>query len=245
MGEVRGGGRGAMDGNVMTEEQLEDLRRQISIYATICEQLVEMHKSHHHPFSGTRLGSLNSDLLMTSNIHRIAARQRWSPTAIQLQILENIFGQGNGIPSKQRIKEITIQLTQHGQVSETNVYNWFQNRRARSKRKQPPTSSVVAGSEFEEEIESPSEKETCYEKLPSIVDDLPFHTTESSSQVRRYIDPEPKITEGMSQVHDTDSLDQMSFYQSILSNPRIDHLAGMMESPGSCSPFRSGESSGM
>jgi hypothetical protein len=30
---------------VMTEEQLETLRRQISVYSTICQQLVEMHKA--------------------------------------------------------------------------------------------------------------------------------------------------------------------------------------------------------
>lgn len=30
---------------VMTDEQMELLRRQISVYATICDQLVEMHKA--------------------------------------------------------------------------------------------------------------------------------------------------------------------------------------------------------
>ncbi|KAG0582182.1 hypothetical protein KC19_3G040400 [Ceratodon purpureus] len=30
---------------VMTDEQLETLRRQISVYSTICQQLVEMHKA--------------------------------------------------------------------------------------------------------------------------------------------------------------------------------------------------------
>jgi len=30
---------------VMTDEQMELLRQQISVYATICEQLVEMHKA--------------------------------------------------------------------------------------------------------------------------------------------------------------------------------------------------------
>lgn len=30
---------------VMTDEQLETLRKQIAVYATICEQLVEMHKT--------------------------------------------------------------------------------------------------------------------------------------------------------------------------------------------------------
>jgi hypothetical protein len=30
---------------VMTDEQMETLRRQISVYSTICQQLVEMHKA--------------------------------------------------------------------------------------------------------------------------------------------------------------------------------------------------------
>lgn len=44
------GGEAIGDNNVpymkvMTDEQLELLRKQISIYATICENLVEMHKA--------------------------------------------------------------------------------------------------------------------------------------------------------------------------------------------------------
>lgn len=44
------GGEAIGDNNVpymkvMTDEQLEMLRKQISIYATICENLVEMHKA--------------------------------------------------------------------------------------------------------------------------------------------------------------------------------------------------------
>lgn len=38
-------GEGALYVQVMTDEQMEVLRRQISVYATICEQLVEMHKA--------------------------------------------------------------------------------------------------------------------------------------------------------------------------------------------------------
>lgn len=72
---------------------------------------------------------------------KIAARQRWSPTPVQLQILEGIFDECGGTPGKQRIQIITTELAQHGQISETNVYNWFQNRRARMKRKQPPPPS--------------------------------------------------------------------------------------------------------
>lgn len=40
-----GGGGGGMFVKVMTDEQMEVLRKQIAVYATICEQLVELHKS--------------------------------------------------------------------------------------------------------------------------------------------------------------------------------------------------------
>jgi len=36
---------GSLYVKVMTDEQMELLRQQISVYATICEQLVEMHKA--------------------------------------------------------------------------------------------------------------------------------------------------------------------------------------------------------
>ena len=38
-------GIGGLYVKVMTDEQMELLRHQISVYATICEQLVEMHKA--------------------------------------------------------------------------------------------------------------------------------------------------------------------------------------------------------
>jgi hypothetical protein len=128
---------------VMTEEQLEALRRQISVYATICQQLVEMHKASLSKeisapgimATGVQPSSVMDQVTMTP-MHRATVRQRWTPSQNQLQILERLFEQGNGTPSKQRIKEITTELMQHGHVGETNVYNWFQNRKARAKRKQ-------------------------------------------------------------------------------------------------------------
>ncbi|OMO83319.1 hypothetical protein COLO4_22596 [Corchorus olitorius] len=95
----------------------------------------------HANSSGGRLGNLYCDPLMTSVGHKITVRQRWTPTPVQLQILVGFFDQGIGTPTKQKIKEITSELSQHGQISETNVYNWFQNKRARSKRKQLVASS--------------------------------------------------------------------------------------------------------
>lgn len=48
---------GGMFVKVMTDEQMEVLRKQIAIYATICEQLVDLHKSltSHHDLSGLSL----------------------------------------------------------------------------------------------------------------------------------------------------------------------------------------------
>lgn len=47
MSNVNGnnGNGGMLYVKVMTDEQLETLRKQIAVYATICEQLVEMHKT--------------------------------------------------------------------------------------------------------------------------------------------------------------------------------------------------------
>ena len=110
-------------------------------------------------WSGVRLGSMYCDPLMASAGHKITSRQRWTPTPVQLQILERIFDQGTGTPSKEKIKEITAELSQHGQISETNVYNWFQNRRARSKRKQQNVApSNNTESEVETEVDSKDKK---------------------------------------------------------------------------------------
>ncbi|XP_077246331.1 WUSCHEL-related homeobox 8-like [Tasmannia lanceolata] len=238
---------------VMTEEQMEVLRRQISVYATICEQLVDMHKaitSQQDSISGMRLGNLYCDPFMTSGLHKITARQRWTPTPVQLQILETIFDQGTGTPSKQKIKEITSELTQHGQISETNVYNWFQNRRARSKRKQVVSSSNNAESEVETEAESPKEKKAKTENVHSLenpapkADDLCIPNPDISSTARS-LDPRPSKVQGTFPSNDNSkssgSLSHISFYENVLSNPRIDnHLMGKMEVPGSFNPFRTG-----
>lgn len=94
---------------------------------------------------------------------KFASRQRWTPSQTQLQILEKLFQQGNGAPSKQRIKEISVELSQYGQISETNVYNWFQNRRARTKRKQQGGSNN-GESEADTDVDSQEEKRACTER---------------------------------------------------------------------------------
>ncbi|KAL8472519.1 hypothetical protein ACS0TY_029650 [Phlomoides rotata] len=241
--EPNGGGGGGMFVKVMTDEQMEILRKQIAVYATICEQLVELHKSltSQHDLTGMR--NIYSDPLLTSGAHKITGRQRWTPTPMQLQILEGIFDQGIGTPSKQKIKEITTELSQHGQISETNVYNWFQNRRARSKRKQQVTPANNAESEVETEVESPNDKKTKPEEFQgqqTRAEDLCFQNPQASSAIHtvdpRTSKPEPMLpAEGSSKF--AANFSQMSFYGSMLSNPRMDQFNGKMEVPGNYNPY--------
>ncbi|KAH9325832.1 hypothetical protein KI387_006010, partial [Taxus chinensis] len=159
-----------MKEQVMTDEQMDILRFQISAYASICQQLIQMHKAimaQHNALPGLRLGHpIHYDSMMSIAGHKITARQRWTPTQMQLQILENIFDQGNGTPSKQKIKEITAELSQQGHISETNVYNWFQNRRARTKRKQQLGTPNNGESEVETDLDSPKEKKSKMDHNP-------------------------------------------------------------------------------
>ncbi|GAA0169850.1 homeodomain transcription factor [Lithospermum erythrorhizon] len=241
--ELNGGSGGGMFVKVMTDEQMEVLRKQIAVYATICEQLVELHKSltSQHDLAGVKLGNMYCDPLFTSVGHKLTGRQRWTPTPVQLQILERIFDQGNGTPSKQKIREITADLLQHGQISETNVYNWFQNRRARSKRKQQVGSSNNGESEVETEVESSNEKNTNSEDLqsPHLLSTRPqelcYQNPETSSamcsnEMVRSSKPEPVMqSEGISKP--AEPFNQMSFYG------RMDQLLGKMEVPGSYNPY--------
>ncbi|KAJ7555281.1 hypothetical protein O6H91_05G029900 [Diphasiastrum complanatum] len=145
---------------VMTDVQMELLRRQISVYSTICHQLLEMHKaslSQQTAFAGYALGQhVPYDQVLC--LQKSTSRQRWTPSPSQLHVLEKLFDQGHGTPSKQRIKEIASELSQHGQISETNVYNWFQNRKARAKRKQQQVLHIDGASEAETETESLQDK---------------------------------------------------------------------------------------
>ncbi|GER26233.1 WUSCHEL-related homeobox 8 [Striga asiatica] len=244
--EEAGGGvvGGGMFVKVMTDEQMEVLRKQIAVYATICEELVELHKSltSQNDLAGVRLGNLYCDPLIASGAHKISGRQRWTPTPMQLQILERIFDQGIGTPSKQKIKEITAELSQHGQISETNVYNWFQNRRARSKRKQQSAPSTN-DSEVETEVESPNDKKT---RQPE--DEFQPMLPARPNQELCFQSPRAHPVDLHAGKHDSalpqegsskfgEAMSQMSFYGSMLSNTRMDQFMGKMEVPGSYSPY--------
>ncbi|GAU12179.1 hypothetical protein TSUD_01450 [Trifolium subterraneum] len=230
---------------VMTDEQLETLRKQIAVYATICEQLVQMHKtlSAQQDLAGLvaqkKIHLWKGKLVQTSA--GLLPKQRWTPTPLQLQILERIFDQGNGTPSKEKIKEIATELSQHGQISETNVYNWFQNRRARSKRKMQNGGTSNTESEVETEVDS-KDKKTKPEEFMSQQnvaagdENLCFQNPEKCSEMQ-YLNPDSNkaysIFPSDGGVRSTRNLSGPSLYDEVLSNSRNDYLAGKMEVPGS------------
>ena len=173
-----------------------------------------------------RLGNLYCDPLMVHGGHKITARQRWTPTQMQLQILESIFDQGNGTPSKQKIKDITSELSQHGQISETNVYNWFQNRRARSKRKQAASLPNNAESEAEADEESPTDKKPKSDGPQQQNMAARSHNVERISELHHHFDTEHEHGTMYGSNNDNSSrssgsLGQMSFYETIMSNPSM------------------------
>ncbi|XP_051123002.1 WUSCHEL-related homeobox 8-like [Andrographis paniculata] len=209
-GDFHGGG---MFVKVMTDEQMEVLRKQIAAYAAISEQLVELHKSiaFQNDIAGLRLGRMYYDPSVSSGVHKISGRQRWTPTPMQLEILEQTF-QEEGSIGKTRIPELTEKLMQHGQISETNVYNWFQNRRARSKRKQKamPSTANNTGSEVETEA-----AESSTDKSKNILDsrsseEMVFHSTDPFCSSKSK--PHMLSLEGTTSINAT-GLGQIPFYE--------------------------------
>ncbi|CAM8881971.1 unnamed protein product [Rhodiola kirilowii] len=222
----------------MTDEQVEMLRKQIVVYSILCEKLVETHRSlsSQRDRDGVRIGSAYCDPLLMNCSHKISARQRWAPTPAQLRILENIFDQGNGTPSKQKIKDITTELSHHGPVSETNVYNWFQNRRARAKRKQTvpaANNNDTSGSkEFDSSKDKKAKDEEDYQShqiSTSLNDDGCYKSSAMSSELHSF-DPLSSKAETMFSSQDefkpSATLGDISFYESILSNRGVDQLTG-------------------
>ncbi|CAL0313586.1 unnamed protein product [Lupinus luteus] len=60
---------------------------------------------------------------------------RWSPTPVQLLVLEELYRQGTKTPSSEQIHQIASQLRQFGKIEGKNVFYWFQNHKARERQK--------------------------------------------------------------------------------------------------------------
>eukprot|EP00238_Polyblepharides_amylifera_P011697 CAMPEP_0196582854 /NCGR_PEP_ID=MMETSP1081-20130531/40981_1 /TAXON_ID=36882 /ORGANISM="Pyramimonas amylifera, Strain CCMP720" /LENGTH=193 /DNA_ID=CAMNT_0041903561 /DNA_START=194 /DNA_END=778 /DNA_ORIENTATION=+ len=105
---------------LMTPAQVQQFKAQLKDYTNICYRLVLMH---------------NQLVAEESRSVPLKLATRWIPTAEQVQVMEEAFAAGHVAPSKAKLKDLSMQLMQLGPVGEANLYNWFQNRKARAKKR--------------------------------------------------------------------------------------------------------------
>ncbi|XP_058741028.1 WUSCHEL-related homeobox 13-like [Vicia villosa] len=170
----------------MTDEQVEILRKQIAVYAYISELLIDKHK---HSSSRQHLtNDVGVRMFCDSKlIDKLSFRQRWKATTPQIQALEQIYAANpRRPPNKEIIKKITIDLSKYGKITESNVYNWFQNRRARTKK----YSSVDAKSKVETTIDSKGKMIEPDELAALPNENLGHQNTQVGSDFLPYFNPE-------------------------------------------------------
>jgi len=149
----------------MTERQLYAFRQQVAAYAHICQQLLQItavhatqQKASTRPTAGASAGAHAHEYSQQQRQQLAGARYvggrgedkntrgpRWVGTPKHYEALEELFVGGQQPPVRERLTEITQMLSKYGQISESNVYNWFQNRRTREKRKMAEAEVAATG----------------------------------------------------------------------------------------------------
>lgn len=139
----------------MTERQLYAFRQQVAAYAHICQQLLQVTSVQAHQQTAHQKRQVDSRIsqrpqVLSSVAHKMpgdhgssgggrgadksARGARWTGTPKHYEILEQMFQNGQAPPVREELTRITAELAKHGTIGESNVYNWFQNRRSREKK---------------------------------------------------------------------------------------------------------------
>ena len=146
----------------LTRVQMDTLRHQIAAFSHICRQnilLTQQQAEERRPGGGgaqyralpgnPTLAAIASSIgagsaggsqpaypgPIYSKDKSVPGQPRWSPTPAQLTRLEELFATGMGTPNGAIRTRITEELAKLGPINEANVYNWFQNKKARMKKK--------------------------------------------------------------------------------------------------------------
>ena len=137
----------------LTRTQLDTLRHQIAAYSHLCQQnllLTQQRAEESRPGvqRSATIAAIASSLGVSLTVSQPSypgpvyskdgskpSGQRWSPTQAQLARLEELYATGMGTPNGDLRTQITEELARLGTINEANVYNWFQNKKARMKKK--------------------------------------------------------------------------------------------------------------
>ena len=146
----------------MTEQQKYALRQQIASYAHICQQLLQLtHEAAqrdlqlsargeydtHHASSSYKEKQPKKEkphkerktpasIFSNTGVYSVPGKVRWQPTTAQFERLEQMLAIDTTTPQREHLKQVTEELSMLGPIAECNVYNWFQNKKARLKKRE-------------------------------------------------------------------------------------------------------------
>ena len=149
----------------MTEQQKYALRQQIASYAHICQQLLQLtHEAALRDLQMSARGEYDrhathassayprekqpkkekphkerktpASIFSNTGVYSVPGKVRWQPTTAQFERLEQLFAIDTTTPQRENLKQVTEELSALGPIQECNVYNWFQNKKARLKKRE-------------------------------------------------------------------------------------------------------------
>ena len=167
----------------MTEQQKYALRQQIASYAHICQQLLQLtHEAALRDLQMSARGEYDrhathassayprekqpkkekphkerktpASIFSNTGVYSVPGKVRWQPTTAQLERLEQLFANDTTTPGGEKLKQVTEELSALGPIQECNVYNWFQNKKARLKKREQD----AARERMEEEMKAKADQ---------------------------------------------------------------------------------------
>ncbi|KAK4409531.1 WUSCHEL-related homeobox 8 [Sesamum angolense] len=205
----RGGGGGGGGGfvKVMTDEQMEVLRKQIAAYAAICEQLVDLHKS------------LSSQNDLAANLMVLGLEFE----SYVVMIMEMDFSYVQEKKFSMWLIEIGVQgqrgnNRQHQQITVSETEMEAESAHEKTKPDYLQTPHILSSRNEHLTFQNPQASSAIHSVDP------------------RTSKPEPMLPpEGSTSIDG--SFGQIPLYQSMAPNPRMDQLLGKMEVPGNYNPY--------
>ena len=149
----------------MTEQQKYALRQQIASYAHICQQLLQLtHEAALRDLQMSARGEYDrhathvssayprekqpkkekphkerkapASIFSNTGVYSVPGKVRWQPTTAQFERLEQLFAIDTTTPQRENSKQVTEELSALGPIQECNVFNWFQNKKTRLKKRE-------------------------------------------------------------------------------------------------------------